>query len=250
MKSKTSSFIRAVEDVRGVRIIRLQGPVGMQIGQEEQEAEDASDAASAAFSRPLLLDFKATTAWDSSTIAYLVRALRRRVATHAKVAIINAPPKLLAELEINRLRDMFAIYSSEDEALAKLAEPTNISRAAPWALRAVTDAPSKASRLAVAPPFVSPSSFSPACAKPSAGGADALSAEPSGCPRALCSRPRFRMLPDQRGPPSSPLHDQRAGGQVAVAAEVFHPASPHRLAKGHVPAPHQRGRADAHAPCR
>ena len=126
MKSKTfrvatSSFIRAVEDVRGVRIIRLQGPVGMEIGHEEQEAEHASQAA-AAFSRPLLLDFNATTAWDSSTIAYLVRALRRRVAAHAKVGIVNAPPKLLAELEITRLLDMFPIYSSEDEALAKLAD--------------------------------------------------------------------------------------------------------------------------------
>src|SRR5262245_17631182 len=78
------SFIRAVEDVRGVRIIRLQGPVGMQIGEEEQRAEAASQAAGA-FARPLLLDFKATTAWDSSTIAYLVRALRRRVAAHAAV---------------------------------------------------------------------------------------------------------------------------------------------------------------------
>jgi anti-anti-sigma factor len=136
MKSKffqvaTSSFIRAVEDVRGVRIIRLQGPVGMEIGQEEQEAENASQAAAVAFSRPLLLDFNATTAWDSSTIAYLVRALRRRVAAHAKVAIINAPPKLLAELEITRLRDIFPIYSSEDEALAKLLDPANTSRAGP-----------------------------------------------------------------------------------------------------------------------
>src|SRR5262245_54435574 len=96
------SFIRAVEDVRGVRIIRLQGPVGTQIGEEEQGAEKASQAAGA-FSRPLLLDFKATTAWDSSTIAYLVQALRRRVAAHALVAIINAPPKLVAELEVSRL---------------------------------------------------------------------------------------------------------------------------------------------------
>ena len=127
MKSKilqvsTSSFIRAVEDVRGVRIIRLQGPVGVEIGQEEQEAEDASQSAAAAFSRPLLLDFNATTAWDSSTIAYLIRALRRRLAAQAKVAIINAPPKLLAELDISRLRDMFPNYSSEEEALAKLVD--------------------------------------------------------------------------------------------------------------------------------
>jgi anti-anti-sigma regulatory factor len=116
------SFIRAVEEIRGVRIVRLQGPVGMQIGQEERKAEATSERTAGAFSRPLLLDFKATTAWDSSTIAYLVRALRRRVPAHARVAIINAPPKLLAELEICRLRDMFPIYSSEDEALATLAD--------------------------------------------------------------------------------------------------------------------------------
>ena len=119
------SFIRAVEDVRGVRIVRLQGPVGMQIGQEDREAEEASEAAAGAFSRPLLLDFEATTAWDSSTIAGLVQAVRRRVAARAKVAIINAPPKLLAELEISKLRHMFPIYSSEDEALAKLADATS-----------------------------------------------------------------------------------------------------------------------------
>jgi anti-anti-sigma regulatory factor len=115
------SFIRAVEDVRGVRILRLQGPVGVQIGEEEQKAEAASEAV-ASFSRPLLLDFKATTAWDSSTVAYLVRALRRRMAARAPVAIINAPPRLLAEIDISRLRDAFPIYASEDEALAKLAK--------------------------------------------------------------------------------------------------------------------------------
>src|SRR5258708_38218546 len=115
------SFIRAVEDVRGIRIVRLQGPVGIQIGQEEREAEAAIEAAAGAFLRPLVLDFEATTAWDSSTIASLVQALRRRLAAQTKVAVINAPPRLLAELEISRLRDMFPIYSSEDEALAELA---------------------------------------------------------------------------------------------------------------------------------
>jgi anti-anti-sigma factor len=98
----------------------------MQIGQEDRDTQEASEAAAGAFSRPLLLDFKATTAWDSSTIASLVQALRRRLAAHAKVAIINASPKLIAELEITRLCDMFPLYASEDEALAELADPTNI----------------------------------------------------------------------------------------------------------------------------
>lgn len=116
------SFIRSVEDVRGVRIVRLHGSVGMQIGKEARDAEEASEAAAGAFLRPLLLDFEATTARDSSTIASLVQALRRRLAAHAKVAIVNAPPRLLAELEISRLHNMFPIYSSEDEAVNELAD--------------------------------------------------------------------------------------------------------------------------------
>jgi anti-anti-sigma factor len=118
-------FVRAVEDVRGVRIVRLQGPVGMQLGQQERAAVEASEAAAGALARPLLLDFETTTAWDSSTIAALVQVLRQRLAARAKVAIINAPRKLVAELEISRLSDMFPIYSSEDEALARLAYPKN-----------------------------------------------------------------------------------------------------------------------------
>jgi anti-anti-sigma factor len=110
-----------MEDVQGVRIVRLKGAVGMEIGHEQRETEEAIEAAAGAFSRPLLLDFEATTAWDSSTIAALVQALRRRSTAHAQVAIINVPPRLLAELEISRLRDLFPIYSSEGEALAKLA---------------------------------------------------------------------------------------------------------------------------------
>jgi anti-anti-sigma regulatory factor len=103
-------------------MVRLQGSVGTQIAQAQREAEEASEKIASAFSRPLLLDFKTTTEWDSSTIAYLVRALRRRMPAHAKVGIVNAPPKLLAELEISKLRDLFPIYSSEDEAVSKLVD--------------------------------------------------------------------------------------------------------------------------------
>jgi anti-anti-sigma regulatory factor len=122
------SFISAVQDVRSVRIIRLQGSVGMEIGRDQRKAQEAIEAAAGAFSRPLLLDFKTTTAWDTSTIASLVQALRRRLAAGAKVAIINAPPRLLAELDISRLHELFPIYSSEEEALAKLQNATNVER--------------------------------------------------------------------------------------------------------------------------
>src|SRR5262249_49877847 len=116
------SFIRSVEDVRGVRILRLQGAVGKEIGEDEKRAEEANSAVPGVFSRPLLLDFEATTSWDTSTVAYLVQALRRRVAARAPVAILNPPPRLLAELDISRVLDLFQVYHSEDEALTKLAD--------------------------------------------------------------------------------------------------------------------------------
>lgn len=72
------------------------------------------------FERSLLLDFAETTGSDFSTVAYLVDALRRRVATSAHVGIINAPPPLLAELAIARLEGLFSVFGSEQEALDHL----------------------------------------------------------------------------------------------------------------------------------
>ena len=71
--------------------------------------------------RPVLFDFGEATEVDSSTVAYLIRALRRRIAAHVRVGIVNAPAKLLAELEISRVEPLFREFRSEDEAIAELA---------------------------------------------------------------------------------------------------------------------------------
>src|SRR5262249_23075165 len=68
-------FIRELRDIRGVRVIRMHGPVGRAIG-TQVDAVDKAAASSGAFSRPLLLDFKDTTECDFVTVAYMVRALR------------------------------------------------------------------------------------------------------------------------------------------------------------------------------
>lgn len=114
-------FIRAVEDIGAVRVIRLQGDMGKGIGREvsdhvERLREEEADV----FDRSLLLDYEGTAQWDFSTVAYLVEALRRRMDTSARVGLINAPKELLDELDLAKLRELFVVYASEQEALAAL----------------------------------------------------------------------------------------------------------------------------------
>jgi len=112
-------FIRSVDDVGGLRILRLQGDVGKDIGpavHARNEAVEHSDV----FSRPLLLDFAATTHCDFSTVSFLVDTLRRRMAARARVGLINVPQTLHDELEIARLEELFQVYPSEADAVAAL----------------------------------------------------------------------------------------------------------------------------------
>jgi anti-anti-sigma regulatory factor len=118
--SALPAFIREVQDIRGVRVLRLQGRVGKEIGQQFSASEEAAERTKDAFLRPLLIDFKGTTGWDFSTVAYVVETLRRRMPAHVQVGIINPSPQLIAEFEIAKLDGVFRFFASEEQALAEL----------------------------------------------------------------------------------------------------------------------------------
>lgn len=104
-----------------MRVIRLPGSVGRDVGAEADGADSEAAKTEGVFGRPVLFDFKETTDVDSATVAYLVRALRRRLAAHMPVGIVNAPPLLAAELEITRVGPLLLVFRSEDEAVRELA---------------------------------------------------------------------------------------------------------------------------------
>src|SRR5262249_5307282 len=108
------AFIREVQDVRGVRVVRLQGEVGKEIGPGERAMDDAAGRSEGFFARPLLLDFAGATGCDFSTVSYLVLALRRRMAAHARVGVINPPPELIAEMKIAKVDTLFRVFASEE----------------------------------------------------------------------------------------------------------------------------------------
>lgn len=123
--------VRAIEDIRGVRVIRLRGPVGRDIGSDADAADHEAARTEGVFDRPVLFDFQETTDCDSATVAYLIRALRRRLAAHMPVGIVNAPPRLAAELKITRVEPLFRVFRSEEEAITELATGASPARERP-----------------------------------------------------------------------------------------------------------------------
>lgn len=92
-------FIASMEDIGPVRVVRLRGPVGKEIAEQHASAvQQAQSSGERMFARPVLFDFRETTAWDFATVAFLVQALRRRMESKAPVGIVNAPSQLVAEL--------------------------------------------------------------------------------------------------------------------------------------------------------
>ena len=113
-------FIREVTDVEGVRIFRLQGPVGKEIGEQFSAAEDAAGPTS--HLKSLLIDFQGTTSADFTTVAFLVKLVRNRLSSGARVGIIHAPPALLAEIRIAKIDNILLVFDSEEEAIDVLSK--------------------------------------------------------------------------------------------------------------------------------
>ncbi len=112
-------FIREIQEIQGVRVVRLQGPVGKEIGAQVEAAQEAAEKQEM-FTRPLLIDFKDTTEWDFATISYLVQTLRRHLAAGTNIGIINPSEILVAEFAIAKVDQMFRVFESEEAAIAAL----------------------------------------------------------------------------------------------------------------------------------
>ena len=114
------SCIKAIDDRAGVLIVRLQGDVGKAIGGEFQSDEERVKSMPHAWERSVIFDFADTREIDFATVSYLIQSLRNRATSHARVGIINALPKLRAEIQIAKLDNLLPTFASEGEALKAL----------------------------------------------------------------------------------------------------------------------------------
>ncbi|MBX3389204.1 MAG: STAS domain-containing protein [Phycisphaeraceae bacterium] len=113
-------FLRAVETIDGVCIMRVQGNVGRGIADEVNARVEKANQLGL-FNRPLLIDFSGASGSDFSTVSYLVEAVRRRMHAHAKVGLLHAPKELKTQLEIGKVEGLFGMYENEGEAIRALA---------------------------------------------------------------------------------------------------------------------------------
>ena len=99
-----------------VRILSLHGDVDLHSAPELREALQGAIAEGA---RMLIVDLSGTTVIDSTSLGVLLGALKRlREREHGQIRLVVARPEVRRILEITMLDRIFAVYETQDEALA------------------------------------------------------------------------------------------------------------------------------------
>jgi ABC-type transporter Mla MlaB component len=114
------SWITSIDNRQGVMVVRLGPEVDRVTEGEISDKSNILNAMPDAWEHSVVFDFAQTCDVDFTTVAFLVLALRMRVPTHAKIAIINPPAKLRDLIGISRLGDTLPEFASEDEAVNAL----------------------------------------------------------------------------------------------------------------------------------
>jgi anti-sigma B factor antagonist len=99
-----------------VRILSLHGDVDLHSAPELREVLQGAIAEGA---RMLIVDLSGTTVIDSTSLGVLLGALKRlREREDGQIRLVVARPEVRRILEITMLDRIFAVYETQDEALA------------------------------------------------------------------------------------------------------------------------------------
>lgn len=113
-------FIEQVEDVDKVHIIRLKGPIDMSTIPKIYELKLKAKNKRGTLKKSILLDFKKVSHVDSATIALLLNVLHEVKHEHHKLGLIGISRELREMFTIARVSTLFAVYETEEEAIANV----------------------------------------------------------------------------------------------------------------------------------
>ncbi len=117
------SSIWKTEERESVRIIRLQGPMGMETVSELERFWKKIKGQKTFRRKNILLDFGKVTHTDSATVAALINATFIFKEEHQKLGMINLGDKLLSLFEIFQVNNLVYFFSTEADALKQLSGP-------------------------------------------------------------------------------------------------------------------------------
>jgi anti-sigma B factor antagonist len=102
----------------GVTVLSIEGVI--KVGESAQEFTSRLADLLSSGSGPVLLDLSTIDYVDSTGLGELVGHLQRFDEAGRRLALLNPQERILALLRLTRLDEIFQIFSSRDEAIARL----------------------------------------------------------------------------------------------------------------------------------
>jgi anti-anti-sigma factor len=119
-RQESLPFLKEIETLKNLRIIRLQGAVDMTTLPNIERIKTRAKAQRGLMEKNILLDLRHVTHVDSSTIASLLVALSEIKKEKHTLALVNIPPTLKNILDIGEYRKLVPVYANEARARSAL----------------------------------------------------------------------------------------------------------------------------------
>ena len=113
-------WIKAVEERRALRILRVQGRVDMTVVAHMEKFSEKMRNEKGFEHKQLLLDFADVSYIDTSVVAVLLKTMGVYKKTHHKLGIINLGEEPRNMLEITKVDKLFILYENEAQAVQAL----------------------------------------------------------------------------------------------------------------------------------
>jgi anti-anti-sigma factor len=119
-RDESMPFLKEIENLKNLRIIRLQGAVDMTTLPHIEKIKAKAKEQRGLMGKNILLDLKDVTHVDSATIAALLVALSEIKKEKHTLALVNIPPALKNIIDIGEYRKLVPVYANEARARSAL----------------------------------------------------------------------------------------------------------------------------------
>jgi anti-anti-sigma regulatory factor len=119
-KGELPSFIKGVDDYVHVKMIYLQGKLDRSVSEEMEYFFIKAKKDPGLLNKDILLDFRKVEEIDTAVIAELLKILALLKKKQHRMGIFNVPERMMSQMEILKVDNLFQIFSSNTEALKEV----------------------------------------------------------------------------------------------------------------------------------